>query len=247
MSTPPDYVEFAPPAELRPYLDRLWMHFVDSQPPSDGRRVLPDGRMNLVWIAGRGVQISGPQTRYKRAAEPPMNLVIGAAFHPGAAPQLLRIPAAALADGIVPLDAVDPALAARLDDRLGNAPHPRNALHAFAQELSRPLRAATTPDPAVRYTVDLLDRTNATVAEAAERAFVSERELQRRFAEHIGYGPKTLQRILRFQRFMRHITAPRADLAGAAALAGYADQPHLSRETRRLAGLTPRQLRGWKH
>jgi methylphosphotriester-DNA--protein-cysteine methyltransferase len=70
---------------------------------------------------------------------------------------------------------------------------------------------------------------------------------RRRFTEHIGYGPKTLQRVLRFQRFMRTIASPRVELAGAAALAGYADQSHLSRETRRLAGLTPRQLRYWKH
>lgn len=58
-------------------------------------------------------------------------------------------------------------------------------------------------------------------------------------------GPKTLQRVLRFQRFMR--AAPRVELAGAAALAGYADQSHLSRETRRLAGMSPRELVGWTH
>jgi methylphosphotriester-DNA--protein-cysteine methyltransferase len=65
--------------------------------------------------------------------------------------------------------------------------------------------------------------------------------------EQIGYGPKTLHRVLRFQRFMRHLTLPNIDLAAAAAVAGYADQAHLSRESRRLAGLTPRQLRGWRH
>jgi transcriptional regulator GlxA family with amidase domain len=75
--------------------------------------------------------------------------------------------------------------------------------------------------------------------------FVSERELQRRFIEHVGYGPKTLHRVLRFQRFLRQAASAQVDLAGAAALAGYADQAHLGRETRRLAGLTPRQLRHW--
>ncbi len=63
----------------------------------------------------------------------------------------------------------------------------------------------------------------------------------------VGYGPKTLHRVLRFHRFMRHVAVPTIDLAGAAALAGYADQPHLSREARRLAGLTPRQLIHWVH
>jgi AraC-like DNA-binding protein len=40
---------------------------------------------------------------------------------------------------------------------------------------------------------------------------------------------------------------PRVELARAALLAGYADQAHLSRETRRLAGLSPRQLLDWQH
>jgi AraC-like DNA-binding protein len=241
------YIEVAPPPELRPYLDRLWAHRIEGPPPSDGRRLLPDGRINLVWIAGLGVQVSGPMTRYRRHSDLRRIVAVGAAFHPGAAPQLLRTPAAAFVDDSVPLDAVDPGLAARLDDRLGHARDPGHALAIFAAELSQALSAATTPDPAVRHAVRLLDRASATVAAAAARAFVSERELQRRFNEHIGYGPKTLQRVLRFRRFMTQIALPRVELAGAAALAGYADQSHLSREARRLAGLTPRQLRHWKH
>jgi AraC-like DNA-binding protein len=247
VSKSPSYVEIAPPPELRPYLESLWVHRVEGPPPSGGRRLLPDGRIHLVWVAGLGVRIAGPLTRYARPADLPRVLAIGATFHPGAAPRLLRTPAEAFVDDSVPLDAVDPRLAARLDDRLGHARDPRRALAILAEEVSRSLRAATTPDPAVRHAVRLLDRATATVADAAARAFVSERELQRRFTEHIGYGPKTLQRVLRFQRFMHQIALPRVDLAGAAAFAGYADQSHLTRESRRLAGLTPRQLRHWSH
>ena len=82
---------------------------------------------------------------------------------------------------------------------------------------------------------------------SAARTFVSERALQRRFAQDVGYGPKLLQRVLRFQRFMRELAAPPVELARAGLLAGYADQSHLSRETRRLAGLSPRQLTYWQH
>jgi AraC-like DNA-binding protein len=247
VSTPPSYVEVAPPPELRPYLAFLWVHRIEGPPPDDGRRLLPDGRISLVWIAGLGVRVAGPLTRYRRHPDAPRIVALGATFHAGAASELLRTPAAAFVDDSVPLDAVEPGLAARLDDRLGNAPDPRRALAILAEERGRSLRAATTPDPAVRHAVGLLDRTAATVGDAAARTFVSERELQRRFSEHIGYGPKTLQRVLRFQRFMRQLASPRTDLAAAAALAGYADQSHLTRETRRLAGLTPRQLRHWTH
>jgi transcriptional regulator GlxA family with amidase domain len=73
---------------------------------------------------------------------------------------------------------------------------------------------------------------------------VSERQLRRRFADAVGYAPKTLQRVLRFQRFLvlARAAGASADLARLAFAAGYADQAHLTRECRRLAGLPPAAL-----
>jgi AraC-like DNA-binding protein len=74
------------------------------------------------------------------------------------------------------------------------------------------------------------------------------RQLRRRCHAVVGYGPKTLQRVLRFRRFVARLDAgpPNGqdihDLAALAALAGYADQAHLTRECRALAGLTPGAL-----
>jgi AraC-like DNA-binding protein len=246
-SEPPSYEEFAPPPVLRPFVERFWVHLIDGPPPPEGRRLLPDGRINLVWVAGTGVMVAGPQTRYGEPLDLPRILAFGASFHPGAAAPLLRTPAAAFVDDHVALDAVDPGLAARLDERLGEAPDRRAAVAAFADELTRKLAGAEAPDPIVRGAVGVLDHAGATVADASERVSVSERELERRFADHVGYAPKTLQRVLRFDRFLKRIADPAVGLAGAAALAGYADQAHLSRETRRLADLTPRQLTRWRH
>nr|WP_281381784.1 helix-turn-helix domain-containing protein [Conexibacter arvalis] len=77
---------------------------------------------------------------------------------------------------------------------------------------------------------------------------VSERQLLRRFRTAVGYGPRTLARVLRFQRFLAGIwepsgaTAEGVELGRLAADAGYADQSHLVRDCRRLAGATPSQL-----
>src|SRR5262249_12081767 len=73
--------------------------------------------------------------------------------------------------------------------------------------------------------------------------YMSERSLRRRFDENFGYGPKTLERILRYQRYQRFRRAsPGTRTAALAVDAGYADQAHLVRESRRLTGLTPRAL-----
>ena len=56
-----------------------------------------------------------------------------------------------------------------------------------------------------------------------------------------GYGPKTLQRILRFQRAVRLIGGGRP-LGEVAATCGFADQAHLTREVRALSGRPPSVL-----
>jgi AraC-like DNA-binding protein len=241
------FVEIAPSPRLRRFVERLWVHRIEGAPPPEGRRLLPDGRISFAWISGIGVRIAGPQTRY--LTPPPLERMVafGASFYPGTAPQLLRTRAAELRDLHVHLDAIAPGLARRLDERLGEAQRPQSALQAFAEELMSALRAVADPDPVVKDAVRALEHGRTSVADAAASALVSERELQRRFGDHIGYSPKTLQRVLRFQRFMRLVSTPGANLAAAAAHAGYADQPHLTREAQRLAGLTPRQLVSWRH
>ena len=198
--------------------------------------------MDLVWIPELGPLVAGPQSRHTlRPVRAPL-LAVGARFRPGVAPQLLRVPASELADRHVPLDDLMPALAARLDARLADAGNP---LAVLQQELARTLADLGEPDPVVRAAATLLASGSAGVAEVADRLYVSERQLQRRFAERVGYGPKTFHRIARFQRALGRLGREDGGLAGAAASAGYADQAHLTRETRRLAGLSPRELVSW--
>jgi len=241
------YVELAPPPALTPFVECLWVHRIAGPPPPEGRRLLPDGRVNFVWIAGLGVRIAGPAKRYMVPPPIATMLALGVRFRPGAAPCLLRTPAAEMVGIHVPLDAIDPRLATRIDARLGAARDVRGAVLALTEELERGLAGVAAPDPAVQAAVAVLDGAGTTVADAAARTALSERELQRRFVQDVGYAPKTLQRVLRFQRFMEQLATPRIALAGAAAAAGYADQSHLSREARRLTGLSPAQLVDYRH
>jgi AraC-like DNA-binding protein len=69
---------------------------------------------------------------------------------------------------------------------------------------------------------------------------LSERTLRRHCEHAFGFGPKTLDRVLGMQHFLELVrTHPGLGLANLAGIAGYADQAHLSREARRLTGLTP--------
>jgi methylphosphotriester-DNA--protein-cysteine methyltransferase len=72
---------------------------------------------------------------------------------------------------------------------------------------------------------------------------IGERTLRRWCHELFGYGPKILDRILRFQRFQSLVQMDaREGLALLALRAGYADQAHLGREIQSLCGMTAGQF-----
>ncbi|HYF45467.1 MAG TPA: helix-turn-helix transcriptional regulator, partial [Acidimicrobiales bacterium] len=102
---------------------------------------------------------------------------------------------------------------------------------------------ARSPDPAVAEAVELLADPDVDLGRVSRTVGIGERQLRRRFLTAVGYGPKTLQRVLRFRAFLDGIDHG-GSLADVAARCGFADQPHLNRECRDLAGQTPAQLRG---
>jgi AraC-like DNA-binding protein len=90
-------------------------------------------------------------------------------------------------------------------------------------------------DPAAPRLLELVAR-GERVGAVADALGWTERQLHRRALAAFGYGPKVLQRVLRFDRAMR--LARRGDgLASVAYAVGYADQAHLAREVKALAGV----------
>ena len=74
------------------------------------------------------------------------------------------------------------------------------------------------------------------MAQTAELADMGERRLHRRCLDAFGYGPKTLARILRMNRALA-LARGGTPFATVAAQAGYADQAHLARDVKDMAGV----------
>lgn len=140
----------------------------------------------------------------------------------------------------------DPELAA-LPARLAALPGWAERFALVDDVLARRLLAdrARRPDPEVRHAWDRLTRSGgaARVAQLASETGWSRRHLLARFRDQVGLGPKTAGRVVRFQRASGLVLAGSAALAEVAASCGYADQPHLVREFRALAGVTPTAFR----
>jgi AraC-like DNA-binding protein len=229
------YRELPPPPELRGSLACLWVRVA---PAAGGPRlrVLPDACTDLIWQAGRGLFVAGPDTGPAVSESAPLALLVGARFLPGAGGPAFGVPLSELRDQRV--DAAD--VLPRLGGRLLEEPLDLAGIAALARRLVM----AAEPDLAVRAAISLLADPRASVETVADEVGLSERQLRRRFHAAVGYGPRTLQRVLRFRRFLSRLDAggDGADLATLAIESGYADQAHLTRECTRLAGLPPAAL-----
>ncbi|MFA1542908.1 DUF6597 domain-containing transcriptional factor [Actinomadura monticuli] len=196
------------------------------------QRVVPDGCVDLIWSEA-GILVAGPDTGPIPAVMRPGDAVVAVRFRPGTAPPVLGVPADAVRDGRVPLRDLWGAEAGRLAEAVAAAGDRRAALVAAVRERMGP------PDPLVPALVAALER--ESVRDAAGGLGIGERQLRRRSLAAFGYGPKTLQRVLRFQRALAMVRAGETQ-AGAAYAAGYADQAHFAHEVRDLAGEPVRNL-----
>jgi AraC-like DNA-binding protein len=195
-------------------------------PGGSATRVLPDGCLDIIWDSGF-VYVAGPDTVAEVAPAPPGSRSFALRFAHGTGADVLGVPADELTDRQVPLEDLWPAAEVR---RLAEAPDPMAALEAAA------LRRWQGPDRAM---VALAAGAQAghPVGAIADSLGLSPRHLQRRCNFAFGYGPKTLARVLRLQRAVALARAG-SPFAEVSATAGYADQAHLSREVKALAGVS---------
>lgn len=237
------YRERLPAAPLRPHVDRVWTNELYAAAAVD---VIPDGCIDIYWTGSR-LLIAGPNTRIVTATVGSAADMVGIRFNPGVAPRWLGISAAELVNAQPPLEDVwGRRGTAPLSAQLADAVNAATAAAILERALVGRLHHIAPADPMIGATVTAIarDRRNGKriVRRLIDEYGWSERSLRRRCEVAFGYGPKTLQRILRFQRFLRLLASSRAPLSVLAVDAGYADQAHLAREVRRLSGKSPRAL-----
>jgi AraC-like DNA-binding protein len=205
--------------------------------------LLPDGCMDLVWTAAMGIVVCGPDTHGWSFDMPIGREMAGVRFRPGAAAAVFGVPANELVDRRVPLaDLLGGRTARVLTERLGEAADGDGRMAAL-EDLVRAHRDDV--DPTVELASLLAHDPGTSVDALGDHAGVSARQLRRRFDRAVGYGPAFYGRIARLQRFAAGaVRRPDLGLAELAAAAGYADQPHLAKDARAIAGRTPRELIG---
>lgn len=242
------YRELAPPPDLAGYVQSFWTETIGDRPGEPDLLVLPDGCVDVVWRAGSPPVVVGPAIQAIVPQLPPGSTLVGVRFHSGMAPLVLDAPASELLNAEAPLvdlwgrTSAPPRLAGRFDDSAA----PEDGFAGLAALVRGRLAGGAEGDRLVVAAARWLTEHPAERLDALhDRTELGERQLRRRFEAAIGYGPKTFQRIVRFQRWLaltRATTADERRLTDLAAEAGYADQSHLTRDATRLAGRPPAAL-----
>jgi AraC-like DNA-binding protein len=218
-------------------------------------RILPDGCTDLIfqfhatrgrtWLAAPELVVVGPMERFALVDVEPGAVSFGVRFRPGWALPLLGVSPRELCGLNVPVEDCAPALT-ELQRRLEDCPTSAHALALLQESVAR-WKARATPHARATRAVQWLQASGGQLrmSELARTLGVSERTLHRDVLDEAGVAPKLLARVLRFQRAVALLrTGAGEDLASVALACGYADQAHLSREVRELAGVTPTVLAG---
>jgi AraC-like DNA-binding protein len=162
---------------------------------------------------------------------------------PHGAHRLFRVPMSELTNHAVELEHLVPE-ARELEERLRDAREWSERLDLVEAFLLRRLADSQPVHPEVEWSWRHLYATHgrASIGAMTTELGWSHRRLIARFREQIGLTPKALARVIRFDRAVAALRGPAA-LAEIAYACGYADQAHLTREFRELAGVSPRSFR----
>lgn len=235
------FVEQAPTPALTAVAWSVWIQQVGDEPLA--QRHEPHGGAEIRCVLGAAPRLLGPLSASTYEEIPAGGTVVGVRLRPGVLGGLGGLPADELLDHDVAGGDLWRDLA-RVEDLMGNAATPRSALDGLQSFVAHRIGE---PDPLVDEAVrQLMPWRGNGPAGLPALLSISERQLRRRCRAAVGVGPKELHRILRLQGFVARVRAsidrpgdPDVALARWAVEAGYHDQAHLTRECRRLLGVTP--------
>ncbi len=245
----------APSPAVARFVDRYWVATWDlSREGPYTQRVFAHPVVNVVFD-GAEATVNGVATRVTSRTLEGAGRVLGIMYRPAGFRPFLGRAMSEITDRAVPLAEVLGPGALHLQRAIGAARDEREMVSLADGLLSR--MAPPEPHPC-EETTRIVDRIAADPALArvdrlAAELGISTRQLQRRFADHVGVGPKAVLRRYRiYEAAERARGSASVDWAALACELGYSDQAHLTRDFSAVIGLPPerysRECRseGWK-
>jgi AraC-like DNA-binding protein len=222
--------------------------------------ILPDGSVQLVinlredvtrvydrrhtdeYRSLGGSVVSGARSEFAVIDTAGQASVAGVHFKPGGAFPFLGLPANALRNEHVSVEALWGAAGVELRERLLEASAPEARFRILENALLAQAGGPPGPHPALDYALWEFQRMPIlrTISSVAERIGLSKRRFIQVFDERVGLTPKLYCRVRRFQWALRLIArGGRIEWADLAVNCGYFDQAHFIHDFANFSGLNP--------
>ena len=236
------------PAGFAGLLERFWIPVWSVPPGQEAPQQVLQYPVTLLVVSGDYARFYGVVPGLSTTTLTGDGWAVGVMCAPAAGALVARGSVAPYTDRHVPLAEVLGIGGERLTARVraAMAADPTSpAAHAEAMaaygDALRPLLHVDAKGDLVNRVVAFVegDREVVRVAQVCAEFGLSERALQRLVRRRLGLTPKWLIQRRRLQEAAERLRGSGTPLAEVAALLGYADQPHFSRDFSRVTGMTP--------
>lgn len=187
--------------------------------------------------------VYGQLTQYKNLVSTGKLDILVVVFQPYGLFALSGIASVELNDGLIKLNELFKSDAEELEDRVLNETGIRNKIEHIENFVFKKQAACSYPDKTLTGALKLIDNSkgNISVAHLLHALPITEKQLERRFNQYIGIGPKRFAAIVKLQCFLKNLQRHPQDtkIADAAYESGYYDQAHLNNYFKKNIGITP--------
>jgi AraC-like DNA-binding protein len=254
------FSSIAPSPSLRELVrDYLVAHFrFDPGTPIPHKRYAPKPEQGITFFVRGRPSIVDPLTDHVRAAPPvaifgqqmkrcdvhlaPEFLMFRVHFQPGALFRLLEIPLYEFGEDYFDAELVLGSEVRDVSEHLATARSYTEMIEAVEAYLVRSVARGTRKVLPVDRAAGHLsaDPVHVSLDWLARHACLSPRQLNRKFTERIGVGPKLYSRLVRFHRaYLYKLTYPAIAWPTVASEFGYTDYQHMVRDFKQFTNATP--------
>ena len=248
-----------PPSRALEHLVECHWHWRREPPRDQVEWILPDAAPELIVHLDEPPEVRGASGRWQRQPRAilycaarrcvelrhaaPVNL-FAVRFRPWGFARFATRPMDQLLDRAVPLEEAMGAAGTELAEAVMSANGETGRIAAAEAGLGAALDTPHPLDRAIAQLADGLGSARTGPSEIAERLALSPRTVNREWRRLVGMPPGQYAKLMRVHRALEGIREGRP-MAWVASECGYADQAHLARQIKEVAGLPPSRLRDW--
>ena len=251
-----------PRQELQPYIKSLWVfESAAGMPQTDTSLAVPNGSPKLIIlhenslksvVEGR-VQVSGPGLYFVGnrdvsaliRSSPRRIGFIGIEFSPQGGFPVFGIPMQETANHLFESDLVFGHWGRRVWERLRNLERVGQKLRFIQGALVSLLEKNRRDDRLIHFCVRSLELADGrlSIRELERKTGYTQRYLEILFKQYVGFSPKVLAGIFRFQKFYRKWAEGQSfELLKDDLFEHYYDQSHFTKEFKKMTGYSPRRF-----